>query len=492
MEVSIPNATAAEATECGPHSFTNGNNECVPLPAPSSCEAVLIHTMHSAVFVRVSWSSVTLQLDANELDAVGSSIGYAVHYLSGRDSTDVILTASSAKMLTDSFLNLHPLNVAQFDEQSIASVQTVYDFSGQITDSHIVSANNASCPLSIPSRSTPSPTRGLSAALASAATVRFDGPYCRRSENQCGCPAKSLRFESVSEIEGALNESYIVRDPLGYFQSDLSVAVHFCVHRTDDAPPECSDHSNVYGGEQNGSLPQSIASMVSLDAMDLSELDAITMTLNCSLFDDGANGIECGLGPPMEVIFKLVATVGTTLGGGDVVSFYELWWFWTVAVLVLLILFCFLCLFRMVRRQKILDAMLQSAQRELLRKQKENEERAVVHKIKRHAAKSPDYTPNPLGTGVPGSLQWLDPIVQEIEARRADSEVMEAFLNPNDEIFDAFDYRIAMNPTEQGRSSRAKKSNDSRDSSGREMIALDAKGRRKPQSWRVTMQQPLL
>merc|ERR1719474_284064 len=226
--------------------------------------------------------------------------------------------------------------------------------------------------------------------------------------------------------------------------------------------------------------------MMNLDTMpfDTHNLDAITMVLNCSLFDGDT---ECGFGTPMEVTLKLVATMGI-VGDGKVAAFYEYWWFWILTLLTLSILCCLLTLIRLIRRQKRLDLLLSDANDELQSKREENEER-VVHVIKHSAAKSPNLTSNPLGTGVPDSMPLLDPIEQELNARQHDSDVVEHFVVPNDEIFDAFDYRVNMKPKEKVMGKGAKKSSSG---SSSEMTVLDARGRKKTPGWKTSMAEPLL
>ena len=428
-----------------------------------------MYTMHDTVYIEISWTNITTNHNK-------SNIAYILRYPTNHNRDDMIITESASKIIIDSFLNNHYLNITSFNDHTIGSVRTMWNFNDSLT-SNLVSAASTNCTLIIPSQTTSPPLTGTS---ISNSDLRFDGPYCHQYIHQCGCSSKYVKYDNISKIQSALNETYIIRDD--HFHYDLSVALTLCINRTDSTLPNCTQYNDTYNGD-NDTLPLSLSSIlesdtVSLDIMNINNFDAATVSLNCSVIDINTESTkECGLGTPMEVTFKLVTTIDV-LSGGDVFVLYEYWWFWILLSLSVLILFCMLCLFRLIRRQRMLNGMLWSANEELKSKRKENED-MVFHKIKKSAFKSPNYTPNPLGNGVPNSMPLLDPIEQELNARQADPEMNEHFVCPNDEIFDAFDYRIQMQPNQ-------KKSSHS------EMMQLDGKGRKKTQGWKVSMEQPLL
>ena len=108
--------------------------------------------------------------------------------------------------------------------------------------------------------------------------------------------------------------------------------------------------------------------------------------------------------------------------------------------MVLAAVCCAILLFRLVMSHKKLSSELRAAENRLVTVQSKNEQRTEggIGSVIKEFESNPDYSPNPLATGIPHSIPSPkdDPIEQEIETRQRDVSLsLGQFVTPDTKPF---------------------------------------------------------
>ena len=114
--------------------------------------------------------------------------------------------------------------------------------------------------------------------------------------------------------------------------------------------------------------------------------------------------------------------------------------------MILIAIICIILLFRLVLKHKKLSMELKHAESRLVNVQSQNDQRDFGA-VRKEYASDPDYSPNPLATGIPNTIPSPkdDPIEQEIATRQRDvSTSLGQFVTPNTKPF-AFKSQFEIN-----------------------------------------------
>ena len=494
-----PNTTTTIINnDCGYGSYYDGI-DCVVIPSSDKCEALFLYTIHDYAHIQLIWDSVQSPKNNTNLENF-QEIRYIISYLSQYGTTDVIITHSTTHTITNSFINNDIDNYKSYYHKTIATIQTIFDYNIKTNQYPVSSISNIStnCILIIPSLTTPSPTKITTAILYFNGSFFFDESDSSKSKKN----HIVLKYKNLSEIKNTLNHTYIIRDPFDLFEYDILLHIKYCYNKTNeqdagDGYPQqyiCHKYNDIFTTNMTQNVSLNILSIPSIH-----EFEAISLTMNCSLiYNDNnnnnnnnnintANSFNCLIGYPQELTFMI--SNDNNDNSNPLSVWLTIWWFWVLLGLALLIISCILFLFGQMRKNKKLKEKLFLARNELHITQRDNDKL------------QPDMLKNPLGTGIPDSMPMIDPIEQELNERKQQQQDLRTYSFGNI----PFEYKIRMKPnTEQANQIRKKRKKEDKQihrlsdttnthySNVKEMIELDAKGRKKMQVWKTSYEEPLL